>query len=217
MIETLRLVLASASPRRRELLAEVGLDVAVIASDLDEASETLPPEPARAAEHLALAKARSVATSHLRDVVIGADTIVVDRGIALGKPADEDEARQMLAGLRDREHHVITGVAVILADRSTVTHALTRVRMRDYGEQEVSAYVAGGEPFDKAGAYAIQDPQFRPVAAWHGCYCNVVGLPLALTLKLVAGVAPQLVPAEPRFPGQCGHCPYVRTAAPTDP
>lgn len=201
-----RLILASASPRRQELLAAAGLDVNVIPSDLDESSEEVSKDPARAAEQLALSKARSVAAPNPHDIVIGADTMVVDSGTVLGKPAAADEATHVLASLRDREHQVITGVAVVFNGRSEVAHALTQVRMRDYSDQEIAAYIARGEPFDKAGAYAIQDPQFKPVERWDGCYCNVVGLPVALTLELIASVAPELHFSTQRLPAQCDGC-----------
>jgi MAF protein len=126
-------------------------------------------------------------------VVLGADTVVVQRGALLAKPADADEARSMLARLRGRPHRVITGVCVIApGGRMRVAHEVTRVVMREYAPDEVEASIESGEPFDKAGGYALQDSVLRPVASHQGCYCNVVGLPLWTTLRLLleAGISP---------------------------
>ena len=178
-----RIVLASASPRRRELLAALGLPFEVRPSEVDE--DTTEADPVRVAEGLALRKARAVAEDARDALVIGSDTVVVLDGRMLAKPADAEEARAMLRALRDRPHEVITGVAVILDGRSAASHARTAVRMRDYTDAEMEAFIASGGPFDKAGGYAIQDPAFAPVAAFEGCRCNVVGLPLAELRRLL--------------------------------
>jgi septum formation protein len=157
-----------------------------VPSDLD---ETLPPGPLHAAASaLALAKARAVAARVERGVVLGADTIVVLDGRPLGKPAGPDEARAMLRRLQGREHEVVTGVAVVDArtGRSDTVSVVSRVRMAAYGEAEIDAYVASGEPLDKAGAYAIQGRGAALVAGLEGSYTNVVGLPLAETARLLA-------------------------------
>jgi septum formation protein len=184
-------VLASASPRRRELLRSLCPDFIVMPSEIE---ETLPPgPPAAAAERLALDKARAVAARVGAGVVLGADTIVVVGGEVLGKPATVEDARRMLKQLRARQHEVITGVAVVEAPsgRSETTAVVSRVRMADYGETEIEAYLASGEPFDKAGAYAIQGRGSALVAGLDGSFTNVVGLPLAETARLLGafGVA----------------------------
>src|SRR5690606_23084398 len=97
------------------------------------------------------------------------DTVVALDGRMLGKPGDADEARSMLRALRGREHEVISGVAVVVDGREAVGHERTAVRMRDYGDEEIEAFIASGAPFDKAGGYAIQDEAFHPVAAFEGC------------------------------------------------
>jgi septum formation protein len=192
------LILASASPRRRELLRALCPDFRVVPSDLDEALAAGPLHEAVAA--LALDKARAVAAREGEGVVLGADTIVVIDGEALGKPADADEARAMLRRLRGREHEVVTGVAVVEArsGRAQSAAVASRVRMAEYGEAEIEAYVATGEPMDKAGAYAIQGLGGSLVAGLEGSYSNVVGLPLEETARLLAafGVPVSAPPAR---------------------
>ena len=189
------LILASASPRRRELLRTLCSDFRVVPSDLP---ETLAAgSPRAAAAGLALDKARAVAARIGEGVVLGADTIVVIDGQALGKPAGPDEARAMLRRLRGREHEVITGLAVVDArtGRSEATAVVSRVRMTEYGEAEIEAYVATDEPLDNAGAYAIQGRGGALVAGLEGSFSNVVGLPLEETARmLVAFGVPVSVP-----------------------
>jgi septum formation protein len=161
---------------------------------VSEIEEVLAPGPlVEAVALLALDKARAVAARVGEGVVLGADTVVAIDGVALGKPADADDARAMLRRLRGREHEVITGVAVVQAPagRSETTSAVSRVRMAEYGEDEIAAYVATGEPLDKAGAYAIQGRGGALVAGLQGSFSNVVGLPLEETARLLAafGVA----------------------------
>lgn len=180
------LILASASPRRRELLRTLCPDFRVVPSDLE---ETLAAgSPRAAAAGLALDKARAVAARVGEGVVLGADTIVVIDGQALGKPAGPDEARAMLRRLRGREHEVITGVAVVDArtGRSEATAVVSRVRMAEYGDAEIEAYLATEEPLDKAGAYAIQGRGGALVAGLDGSFSNVVGLPLEETARVLA-------------------------------
>jgi len=149
---------------------------------------------------LALDKARAVAARLAEGIVLGADTIVVLDGEALGKPASPADARVMLRRLRGREHEVVTGVAVVDAQtgRAERTAVTSRVRMADYDEREIEAYVVGGEPLDKAGAYAIQGAGGALVAGYEGSYSNVVGLPLAETARLLAafGVAVSAPPGR---------------------
>ncbi|MCK9486937.1 MAG: Maf family protein [Dehalococcoidia bacterium] len=178
------IVLASASPRRRELLAALGLAFEVRPSEVDEGIEDA--DPVRVAETLALRKARAVTEQAPDALVIGSDTVVALDGVLLGKPASAEEARVTLRTLRGRRHEVVTGVAVALGAREAVGHGRTAVLMRDYGDEEIEAFIASGGPFDKAGAYAIQDAAFAPVAAFEGCHCNVVGLPLGELRRLLA-------------------------------
>jgi septum formation protein len=170
----------------------------VIPSDIE---ETLAPGPlSDAVARLALDKARAVAERAGQGVVLGADTVVVIDGAALGKPADAAEARAMLRRLRGREHEVITGVAVVDARtrRSRTATVVSRVRMADYSEADLETYVATGEPLDKAGAYAIQGRGEALVASLQGSFSNVVGLPLEETAGLLSafGVAVSAPPAR---------------------
>lgn len=166
-----------------------------------EVQESLAPGPlAEAVARLALDKARAVAARVREGIVLGADTVVCLGGEPLGKPSGPDEARAMLRRLRGREHEVITGVAVVDArtGRAERTAVTSRVRMGEYGDGAIDAYVATGEPLDKAGAYAIQGAGSALVAGWEGSYSNVVGLPLAETARLLAafGVAVSAPPAR---------------------
>ncbi len=191
-----RLILASASPRREELLHQLGVPFAVVPSDLPE--EVPPGPPEESVRALALAKARAVAGRVGTGVVLGADTVVVLSGTVLGKPRDTEEARRMLRALRGRSHAVVTGVALVEAPaRREISEAVvTRVRMGQYGEEEIEAYLGTGEPYDKAGAYAIQGAGGRLVARVEGCYTNVIGLPLSTTRRLLVewGILTRLVP-----------------------
>jgi len=173
------IVLASGSPRRQELLAKLELPFEVCAADIDE--RRLPGEtPDAMARRLSLAKARAVAPLRAQALVIGADTLVVVGGDVLGKPVDEREAFAMLALLRNRAHHVLTGLALLdlARRRECVKVVTTRVTMRDYADDEIRRYIRTGDPMDKAGAYAIQATDLNPVARIEGSYTNVMGLPL---------------------------------------
>ena len=174
----MRLVLASGSPRRRELLTQLGWPFVVLRPDIDETA--FPAEPAdQYVARLSREKALAVATE-VDDWIIAADTTVALDTAILGKPANNAEATMMLNQLRDREHMVYTGLTVRVDNRfileTTVT--ATRVTMRNYDATDIAQYVASGEPFDKAGGYAVQDMVFHPVAHLDGCYANVMGLPL---------------------------------------
>ena len=205
------LVLASASPRRRELLAALGIPFAVESADVDE--RILDGEaPAAAAVRLARSKAETIMRRAPAALVLGSDTIVVLDSRILGKPADAEEATTMLRALRDRVHAVITAVALVdRATARTCTAApITSVRMRDYTDAEIAASVAAGTPFDKAGAYAIQDEQLAPVARIDGCYCNVMGLPLWTVYHLLRAGAPSLQPSPPaEHRAICAACPLA--------
>ena len=185
------LVLASASPRRRELLHKLGLVFEVRPADLVE--ETRPGEPAdRFVERLAREKAEAIArVSDARVAVLGADTTVVLDGAILNKPRDLEESERMLRALRGREHVVYTGVALVLSPEQTV-HAIavaTRVRFRAFDDATLRGYVASREGMDKAGAYGIQELGAALVSEVHGSYSNVVGLPAAETVELLQRAA----------------------------
>lgn len=179
------LILASASPRRRQLLALAGWPFAVATADIDETP--LPAEhPSAFVGRLSQAKARAVADrlppTNEQPIIVACDTTVVHDDTLLNKPADAAEARAMLTTLRGRTHLVLTGLAVL----DTATGALhaeiveTPVPMRSFSDAEMEAYIASGDPLDKAGAYAIQHPSFQPVdrAVFRHCFANVMGLPL---------------------------------------
>ena len=184
---TAEIVLASASPRRAELLASAGLVVEAIPSGIPE--ERRPGEtPDEHVRRLAAAKARAVAASHPGRLFIGADTVVVLGGEVLGKPRDAADAERMLRALSGEVHDVVTGYAVYDAsvDRIDVEAVTTRVWFRPLGDEEIAAYVAAERPFDKAGAYAIQGRAAGMVRRIEGSYTNIVGLPLCETLEALA-------------------------------
>jgi septum formation protein len=182
------LILASASPRRKELLAQAGYRFTVEASSIDETRK--PGEEAiRFATRLAREKAEAVFAHHNSEtvLVLGADTVVVCDGEIMGKPADGADAERMLQRLAGRTHHVVTGVAVIWSGGAEVAAEVTQVTMHTVSPEEIASYVAGGEPMDKAGAYAIQGYAGRWIPRINGCYFNVVGLPLALVTSVIEG------------------------------
>ena len=178
-----RLVLASASPRRRELLGSLGLRFQVDAPQLDE-SPAPGEEPRAWARRLSQAKAALVAARHAPPaLILAADTLVIDGAEALGKPLDAADAHRMLRRLRGRSHEVCTAFTLQRAGgdgRRLTRLCRTRVHMRVWSDAEQADYVAGGDPLDKAGAYAIQHPVFAPAERIEGSYSNVVGLPLEM-------------------------------------
>ena len=172
------IILASASPRRRELLKFITEDFTVKVSDAEEITD-----PALSAEEtvksLAVIKGEAVAEGFPEDTVISADTIVVLDGEILGKPKDEEDAFRMLSSLSGRTHEVFTGVCVLHSGRRLVFAERTEVSFFPLSEDEIRAYIATGEPADKAGAYGIQGKGCTLVKAISGDYNNVVGLPVA--------------------------------------
>ena len=177
-------VLASASPRRADLLAAAGLTFQVRPAAVDE--RPLDGEaPVDYALRLALDKARACPASH-GDFVLAADTVVVVDGILLGKPADDEDAAGMLRRLSGRVHDVLTGVAVRHGEREAVAFESTTVTFGPLSDADVAWYVASGEPRDKAGAYAVQGLASRFVIRIDGSYSNVVGLPVALVCRMLA-------------------------------
>ena len=188
-----KIILASASPRRRELLAQAGYQFVVEASSVPEVRQ--PGEDAiRFATRLARQKAEQVLARHATEtvLVLGADTVVVCDGEVMGKPADAADAERMLRLLAGRTHQVVTGVAVLWGTSAEIAAEVTQVSMRSVASQEIAAYVAGGEPMDKAGAYAIQGYAGRWIPRINGCYFNVVGLPLALVSSLLEAAEQRL-------------------------
>lgn len=194
MMTSLPLLLASASPRRRQILSLLGLPYQVCVSPVDEdATQELYSGPieglaAWLAEQKALgALTLPEASGH---IVVTADTTVLLDGEVLGKPRDTDHARELLLSLRDRWHRVITGLAVSKITNGQIqvrsASCTTPVLMRPYSEEDVVAYIATGDPMDKAGSYGIQHAAFQPTARIHGCYLNVVGLPLCTLVALLA-------------------------------
>ena len=194
------LLLASASPRRRQILQLLGLPFTVATLQVDEdAAEQRFQGPS---DELAQWLARHKAAAALKlpeangRLVITADTTVLLNGQILGKPRDEAHARALLLSLRGRWHHVVTGIAVSNKldgkHRIQAASCITPVLMRAYSKAEIDAYVASADPMDKAGAYGIQNPAFQPTARIDGCYLNVVGLPLCVLVELLAdfGVYP---------------------------
>jgi septum formation protein len=190
------LILASASPRRRELLTQAGFSFEIHPAHIPE--DPLPNEdPIAYVTRLAREKAEAVfrklnqdsasRSDHDELLVLGADTTVVLDDQILGKPADAADAARMLRLLSGRSHRVITGVALATVHGAEVAADVTGVRFVTLSEQEIDAYVATGEPMDKAGAYAIQGRASRWIPRIEGCYFNVVGLPLALVSALLEG------------------------------
>lgn len=181
-----RVVLASASPRRRELLGCIVREFRVVEPGIDEEAHFAPPLE-QGIQDVARAKCLAVAASCPDELVIAADTVVAVDGELLGKPADAEDAARMLRLLSGREHRVLTGVAVGLKDLVQTGCETTRVVFDEISEEQIAAYVASGEPFDKAGAYGIQGRASVFVKGIEGCYFNVVGLPLHLLAKLLEG------------------------------
>lgn len=173
----MEIVLASASPRRKELLSLITEHFTVCPADAD---ETLRDAPlGEEVTRLSRLKAEAVQAQHPNAVCIGSDTMVTIDGLRLGKPKDADEAASMLRRLRGRTHEVLTGLAVLTPDGGAHTlHTCTRVTFRDFAEDELAAYLTTGEPLDKAGAYGIQGLGGLLVAGIQGDYHNVVGLPV---------------------------------------
>ncbi|HEX6478341.1 MAG TPA: Maf family protein [Ktedonobacteraceae bacterium] len=198
------LFLASVSPRRRQILTLLGIPfiAGVAPVNEDEAQERYRGPVEELAEWLA--KHKAAAALRLPEaagrLVITADTTVLLNDVVLGKPRNEAHARKLLLTLRDRTHYVVTGVAVSgsLDGKFSMYSAscITPVRMRAYSEAEIAAYIATGDPMDKAGAYGIQHPSFQPTERIDGCYLNVVGLPLCVLVDLLAefNVYPRVLP-----------------------
>ena len=189
-------MLASISPRRKELIRALGVPVEIAPSHVDESVDPgLAPEEQAVA--LATRKAGEVARTRPTSVVLGADTIVVHREQVLNKPVDRADAERMLRRLHGTDHQVQTGLAVVAGGRTLTSVVRSTVRMRPFSDAELDAYLGTGESMDKAGGYGIQGAAGDIVASVDGCYTNVVGLPLCATARLllevgipITGVAP---------------------------
>ena len=179
-----QLILASASPRRRELLAQVGLEFQVVPAHIDETRREAE-DPSAYVQRLAREKAEVIHAIHPAAFVLGADTTVEIGGHALEKPADRADAERMLRGLSGRTHHVHTGIALISPHGRRTQLETTTVTFSAIDEAELQHYLDSGEPYDKAGAYGIQGYAARWIPRIDGDYFNVMGLPLAATMRLL--------------------------------
>ena len=195
--ERLTLILASNSPRRRELLRQAGYRFTVRPPPIEDRGVSAAVSPGACAESLAYLKAMAAIEAYgLADgLVLGADTVVELAGRIIGKPADEADARRILSELSGSRHRVVTGLALVdvAAGRRLLAHAVTGIRMRRLSPEEIGAYVAGGEAMGKAGAYALQETGDRFVEAVEGSLTNVVGLPMELLERMIraAGYTPE--------------------------
>ena len=212
-----RLVLASASPRRAELLAGMGLDFEVVPAGINE--DPLQDESAEElVQRLSWSKARAVADGLTQGLVVGGDSLVVLNTEIFGKPDGTTQAWEMLRRLRGVRHKVVTGISVIDAagDRAVTDCMASGVTLRDLSDAEIAASIDSGAPFDKAGAYAVQDRELRPAQSWEGCYSNIVGLPLCRLSEMLASLGFLLPPRDAmRVPGGCTlDCPFMPGEAP---
>jgi len=206
-----RLILASASPRRKELLERLGVCFDVRPVEIAEDAGTSR-DPQIVARRLARAKAEAARLSDEEVPILAADTVVALGGRIFGKPADAEEAREMLRTLRGRTHEVVTAVVVVpLGRRSVIArHPLTEVTMRGYSDDEIEESIAERYPLDKAGAYGIQDELLRPVERYEGCYCNVIGLSLWATIEVLHKAGEDVDVESAGFLPQCVICPLAR-------
>lgn len=181
------LILASKSPRRKELLKQIGIPFVVVVSDAEEVSGNSWTPAALVVEN-AKRKARAVAEKYPDSPVLGADTVVSSEGKIFGKPKDKDEARKMLTALSGKMHEVTTGLALINRNEIRTTNVTTKVFFDTMTKADIDAYIATEEPMDKAGAYAIQGKAARFIEKIEGSYSNVVGLPLNALIQLGKGL-----------------------------
>ncbi|MBQ7416191.1 MAG: septum formation inhibitor Maf [Oscillospiraceae bacterium] len=185
----MNVILASQSPRRKELLGLLGIPFCVRIADID---ETMTPGAAPYSEVARLSRMKALAIAREPDdVVIAADTIVVCDGHVLGKPRDAEEAKDMLRLLSGRDHQVMTGMTVLRGDAAAVVTEVTDLHFRELTEREIEAYVASGEPMDKAGAYGIQGGAALFCSRMEGDYYNVVGLPVCRLTQILRQIAPE--------------------------
>lgn len=187
----MQLILASQSPRRKELMGLFRVPFIIRVADIDEAMDTTKP----AAEEVArVSRAKAEAVAHAPDdVVIAADTIVVCDGQILGKPADEADAYRMLRLLSGRDHQVMTGMTVLRDDKAVVCTEITDIHFRELSDKEIYAYIATSEPMDKAGSYGIQGGAALFAEKMSGDYYNVMGLPVCRLGQILRELAPELM------------------------
>ncbi len=177
-----QVILASGSPRRKELLKNLVRDFTVIPSDIPEVAAGT---PVRQVEKLAADKAKDIAEKHSEAIVIGADTIVVIGKTILGKPRDAADAARMLEMLSGKTHKVYTGVAVVCDEKTIIRSAVTKVTFNSLGTSEIDEYIKTGEPMDKAGAYGIQGYGGKFIKKIDGCYFNVMGFPQSIVYEML--------------------------------
>lgn len=203
----IQFILASLSPRRRELLELCGYPFTIKSVPVNENS-IIHPDPAENCVQTAQLKSKALAAGIELDpsaerYIIAADTIVALEGQMLGKPKDGVEAYRMLSSLRDQTHQVFTGVSIIEVNTGLEIHGhhAAAVTMRDYGDSEIARYIATGDPLDKAGAYAIQNHEFNPVSQLEGCFLGVMGLSICHLLQLISNFD---IPFRADLPALCG-------------
>lgn len=204
------LILASSSPRRREIVKALDLSVKIVNPQSEEDSAKPSEKPHEFVLRLSKQKAHHVLNQLHNGIVIAADTTVAMDNTIMGKPASGAEATQMLLSLKGRGHSVLTGITVldVLSRRQISTYKTTEVTMRHYSNIEIAAYVSSGKPLDRAGGYGIQDEGFGLVEHSNGCYLNAVGLPLCEVIPLLATMGVKAkVRQDWRPPKQCLLCP----------
>ena len=189
MLELPKLVLASGSPRRAEIMKSVGWEFEKAVPDIDE-TQILGETPEYYVQRLAREKAELIAKKHPNELVLGADTTVVINGEIIGKPIDEGDARRMIKLLSGNWHDVLTGVAVAVNGDASVELQRTRVKFTEMSDREVEFLVRKGDPLDKAGAYAVQAQAALFIEGIEGDYWNVVGLPISLVYRMIADRVP---------------------------
>jgi MAF protein len=168
--------------------------------------------PEIVARRLAREKAEAARLLDETSLILAADTIVAFRGELLAKPSDETDARRMLERLRGQTHEVVSAVAIMPEGKRgpIARHPSTRVTLREYTDDQITASIARGDPFDKAGGYAIQDPELRPIERYEGCYCNVVGMSLWATIDVLRKAGVHVNAKDVDFLPQCAACPLAR-------
>ena len=187
----MQLILASQSPRRKELLGMFRIPFQIRVADID---ETMDPNMSAAEEVARVSRAKAMAIPRqAEDVVVAADTIVVCNGQVLGKPKDEADAYRMLRLLSGRDHQVMTGMTVLRGENALTTTEITDIHFRELTDREILGYIATGEPMDKAGSYGIQGGAALFAEKLHGDYYNVMGLPVCRLGQLLKQIAPELM------------------------
>jgi len=177
-----KIILASQSPRRKKILEQIGLDFKVVISDFDETKIRFK-TPQEMVEKLSLGKAKTIAKKYPNSIIIGADTTVIFKSEIIGKPKSKEDAVRILRLLSGNTHEIVTGFTVLKGNKSITKHVTSRVKFKKLTEDEIKAYVATGEPMDKAGGYGIQEKGGLFMENIQGDYFNVVGLPIFAVAK----------------------------------